>query len=342
VGARILVTAAVTLLLAAGTASAAGVTDMKQGSGGSAVQGAAGTSSTTGAEGLERCSQPLGAMAVVEPQDYVMAALSKYSLGSPTSIIRMMIQQSNCFIVVERGMGMQNMMQERALMNSGELRQSSNYGGGQMVAADFVLTPNVVFSDNDAGGIGGAVGGLFGRAGRVVGAVAGGLKFKEAQTSMLVSDARSGVQVATAEGSAKKADLSLGGVLFGGGAAGALGGYGSTDEGKVIAASLVDNFNNVVMVIRNDPSLKRDVGSLAQEAAAGGSTLAGAVFSPGDILRPKINSVKLMADPSDGSAEVTALKKTDELVFLGEEADGFVRVESGHGGGWVKKVLVTN
>ena len=57
-------------------------------------------------------------------------------------------------------------------------------GGGQMVAADFVLTPAVVFSENNAGGVGGGVGGLFGRRPRV-GAVAGGLKFKEAQTSML-------------------------------------------------------------------------------------------------------------------------------------------------------------
>ena len=57
----------------------------------------------------------MGAVAVVEPQDYVMQALSRYNLQSPVGLIRMMIQQSNCFIVVERGMGMQNMMQERAL-----------------------------------------------------------------------------------------------------------------------------------------------------------------------------------------------------------------------------------
>src|SRR5919106_4048180 len=98
---------------------------------------------------------------------------------------------------------MQNMMQERALADSGKLRQSSNVGGGQMVAADFVLTPNVVFSEGNAGGVGGAVGGLFRRASPVVGAVAGGLKFKEAQTSMLLADARSGVQVGAAEGSTR-------------------------------------------------------------------------------------------------------------------------------------------
>src|SRR5687768_12579223 len=83
------------------------------------------------------------------------------------------------------------------------------------------------------------------------GAVAGGLKFKEAQTSMLVADARSGVQVAAAEGSSKKADLRLGAALFGGGAAGGLGGYANTNEGKVIAASLMDNYNNVVRSVRN-------------------------------------------------------------------------------------------
>src|SRR5690606_30283737 len=146
-------------------------------------------------DGLEHCDKPMGALAVVEPQDYVSQSLSRYGLQSPTGLIRMMVQQSNCFIVVERGLGMQNMMQERALQESGELRQNSNMGGGQMVSADFILTPAVVFSENNAGGVGGALGGLLGgRTGNAIGAVAGGLKFKEAQTSMLVTDARSGVQ----------------------------------------------------------------------------------------------------------------------------------------------------
>ena len=155
----------------------------------------------------------------------------------------MMIQQSNCFIVVERGVGMQNMMQERSLAAGGETRQGSNIGGGQMVAADFILTPSVVFSENNAGGVGGAVGGLLG--GKAA-AVAGGLKFKEAQTSMLVADSRSGVQVAAAEGSTKKADLRLGAGLFGGSGGAAGGGYGNTNEGKIVAAAFMDNYNNVV------------------------------------------------------------------------------------------------
>ena len=291
---------------------------------------------------LQRCDKPMGAVAVVEPQDYVMQALSRYNLQSPVSLIRMMIQQSNCFIVVERGQGMQNMMQERALAGGGELRSGSNIGGGQMVAADFILTPAVVFSENNAGGVGGALGGLLGgRSGSVLGAVAGGLKFKEAQTSMLVADARSGVQVASAEGSTKKADLGLGVGLFGGGAAGGLGGYGNTNEGKIIAASFADNYNNIVRVIRNDPNLQREIGSLAQEAAAGGSTKAGAVFNEGDVLFPKIAGVKIMGGASDSARPVATLDKGEELIYMGAEENGFVQVESGKGGGWVKKILVT-
>jgi hypothetical protein len=287
-------------------------------------------------------------MAVVEPQSHVIASLARYRLMSPTGLIRLMIQQSNCFVVVERGVGMQNLMQERALAQGGQLRQDSNVGGGQMVAADFVLTPAVVFSEDNAGGVGGAlggvVGGLFGRgAGALAGAVAGGLKFKEAQTSMLVADARSGVQVAAAEGSAKKADFRLGGLLAGAGPGAAMGaaagGYSNTNEGKVIAASFGDNYNGIVRAVRGNPSLQRKVTSLATEA--GTVVKAGAVFNEGDVLRPKIANVRLLAKPADDAPPVVTLEKSDELIFMGREQDGYLSVETGKGAGWVKKVLVT-
>jgi hypothetical protein len=75
-------------------------------------------------------------------QDFVIASLRQYRLGSPVGLLRLMIQQSNCFIVVERGIGLQNAMQERSLQNSGQLRADSNVGGGQMVTADFIMTPS--------------------------------------------------------------------------------------------------------------------------------------------------------------------------------------------------------
>jgi hypothetical protein len=327
-------------LVCSSAIAADGPLAQKKGQGGSEIQGSAGPGGSQGDNGLEHCDKPMGAMAVVEPQNHVAQSLSHYGLQSPTGLIRMMVQQSNCFIVVERGMGMQNMMQERALQESGELRQNSNMGGGQMISADFILTPAVVFSENNAGGVGGALGGLIGgNSGRVIGAVAGGLKFKEAQTSMLVADARSGLQVAAAEGSSKKADLRLGVGVFGGGAAAGFGGYGNTNEGKVIAASLMDNYNNVVRSVRNQPSLQRDVGSLADEA--GKKVKSGAVFNEGDTIVPKIANVKLFASPADSSKAVATLAKGDEMISMGEEENGFLKVESGSGAGWVKKVLVS-
>jgi hypothetical protein len=319
--------------------AAEGPLSQQKGKGGSDVQGSAGPGGSQGDTGLEHCDKPMGAMAVVEPQDYVAQSLLHYGLQSPTGLIRMMIQQSNCFVVVERGIGMQNMMQERALQESGELRSNSNMGGGQMVGADFVLTPQVVFSENNAGGLGSALGGLLGSKNATLGVVAGSLKFKEAQTSMLVTDARSGVQVVSAEGSSKKADLSAAAAVFGSSAAGALGGYANTNEGKVIAASLMDNYNNVVRSVRGQPALQREVGTLAEEA--GKKTKGGAVFNEGDTIVPKIANVKLLSLPAESAQAVATLSKGDEMIFMGEEQNGFLKVESGAGSGWVKKVLVT-
>jgi len=319
---------------------AQGVTGYQAGQGGSPAQGAAGPSATIGANGLDHCSKPLGAIAVVEPQDQVMQMLSRYSLSTPTSLLRMMIQQSNCFIVVERGVGLQNMQQERSLASSGELRSNSNMGGGQMVGADYVMTPNVIFSENNAGGIGAGLAGLVpGSKGALLGTVAGGLKFKEAQTSLLVADARSGVQVASAEGSTRKADLSLGAGLFGGSAGGNVGGYGNTNEGKIIAASFVDNYNKIVQVVINDPSLQRNVGTLKQEA---GTVLsAGASFNEGDVVTPKIANVKVLSAANDGAPAVATLSRGEQLVVVGAEQNGYVQVQGSTATGWIKKVLLS-
>ena len=305
-----------------------------------AQTGSAGPSGAQNSGSLQKCDKPMGALAVVEPQDEVTQSLARFNLQSPTGLIRLMVQQSNCFIVVERGVAMKNMQQERALAESGELKQGSNMGGGQMVGADFVLTPSVVFSEGNAGGVAGAAASLFGNKNPALGALAGGLKFKEAQTSMLVTDARSGVQVAAAEGSARKADLRLGALLAASGSntAAALGGYQNTNEGKVITASFTDNFNNIVMAVRSNPSLQREVGTLAEEA--GKQTKGGAVFNEGDTVVPKI-ATKLYATPAENAKVVTALNKGDEMIFTGEEKNGFLKVESGSGAGWVKKILVT-
>ena len=108
---------------------------------------------------LAKCEKPFGILAVNEPQQQYMQIFQRYQLGSPAALLRMMAQNSKCFVVVERGLGMQNIQQDRALAASSEMLQDANMGKGQMKAADFVMTAAVQVSDPNAGGVGGAVGG---------------------------------------------------------------------------------------------------------------------------------------------------------------------------------------
>lgn len=288
---------------------------------------------------VEKCDAPKGTIAVVEPQTQMLHSLQSMGLGSPSGMIRLIIQQSNCFQVVERGVGMQNMMQERALAAGGQMQGGQNIGQGQMVAADFVLTPAVVFSNQNAGGIGGGLGGLLGGRAAVIGAIAGGLKFKEAQTSLIMADTRSGIQVAAAEGSAQKTDFSVGAALFGGGAGAALGGYGNTAEGKIVAASFLDNWNKIVLAVRNNPSLVAATAGPASQANAAASVKANA-GNAGDVYVAKIAGVKVFKAPADGVAELATLTKSDEVIYEGEEQNGFMKVATPKGSGWVKAIMM--
>ncbi|MFA7384445.1 MAG: CsgG/HfaB family protein [Desulfurivibrionaceae bacterium] len=219
------------------------------------VTGGAGGASAEGANSqLAHCTESFGTLAVDEDQsaswwhDYY----SRYpSLGSTTPVLRMLIQQSNCFVVVERGRALNNMMKERSLQDSGELRSGSNFGKGQMVSADYTMSPSIQFSQKGTGGVGGAIGGLFGSAGRVLGAVAGGLSSNEAATTLLLIDNRSGVQISSSVGSAKNFDFKLFGGAFGGGLGGGAGAFSNTPQGKVLTAAFADSYNQMVASLRN-------------------------------------------------------------------------------------------
>lgn len=280
---------------------------------------------------VEQCSRKLGVLAVTEPQQG-WGYLSAYGLGSPAALLRGMVQQSGCFDVVERGIAMQNMQQERALAAGGDLRAESNVGKGQMQAADFVMTPAVQIASSTTGGIGGA---LLGTLGGTLGAIAGGLKFKEAMTSLLIADVRSSIQVASAEGKATRTDFGLGG--WAGAVAG--GGYTSTPEGKMVAAGFLDNYNRIVRQIRDNPQLIR-TSSAPGDANAAASTRAEGPQAAGQLLVAKIANVKVFDQPSRDAKVVATLSKTDELIASGEVKSGFIYVDSANFSGWVQRTLV--
>ena len=286
---------------------------------------------------IEKCDHKLGVLAVTEPNGG-WGYLSSYQLGSPAQLIRMMVQDSGCFDVVERGVAMANIREERALAEGGEMRAESNIGKGQMQAADFVMTPAVQIAANNTGGVGGTlIGGALSHFG--LGGLSGGLKFKEASTSLIIADVRSSLQVAAAEGKATKTDFDIGGWGWTGAAFGAANGYTNTPEGKVIAASLLDNWNNIVRTIRDNPSLIK-THSESGDVNAANSTRAGAPQKAGEILMARIANVKVYAGPSKDSKVLGTLTKSDELIASGDQKNGFVQVDSSNVSGWVQKTLV--
>ncbi|AVS61035.1 peptidoglycan-binding protein [Paracidovorax avenae] len=233
-------------------------TNMRMGSAESktvATGAAAGESSANANTQLEHCSSPLGTVSLVENQDagWYTILRNEYRLPPTSNLLRLLIQQSNCFVVVERSVtGMGAMNRERALMQSGEMRGGSSFGQGQMVASDYGLSPEIVFSNSDAGGIGGALGALIGGGGgQVLGQLGGSLKTREASAMLTLVDNRSGVQVSVSEGSASKSDFAGFGSLFGSSAGGRLGGYQNTSQGKVLTAAFMDAYNQMVMALRN-------------------------------------------------------------------------------------------
>lgn len=127
-------------------------------------------------------------------------------------------------------------------------------------AADLVLSPNIIFSGNTGGANAGLASALIpGWGGVLASSIAGSVKFTSAQSVLTLTDVRSGLQVSAAQGTATARDMNLGAALFGGGLGGSLGGsiggYSNTPEGQVIAASLMDAFNNVAKTVRGMPPL---------------------------------------------------------------------------------------
>ena len=223
------------------------------GQGGSVVTGSAGPEGArNAARELQRCDAPVATVALAEnPNGYTMGG-SYHLPASPVPLIKLLAQQSGCFRVVDRGAGLRGTVQEQDLKDAGVLRPQSTVAKGKGYEAQYTLTPSLTFSEQDAGrGLAGVIAmvpvlrDIAGLAGLVE-----QVKFKEAQTALLLSDNETTEQVAAATGAARTTDLGVGGLVLGrlGGGAGA--GWSNTNEGKVIAAAFLDAHNRLVVQAR--------------------------------------------------------------------------------------------
>lgn len=254
------------------------------GDSGSNFSGAAAGGTTQGENsGLEKCDEALGTLRIEENTNasWYTYYHSNYRLGSTVPVLRTMIQQSNCFVIVERGRAMGALASERAIMRSEEGRAGSNFGGGQVAAADYTLSPEIILSDRQNNGAVSAAGnlarGTLGRIGSVFGAVAGSVSTNEASTVLLLIDNRSSVQIAASEGYSKNTDFGLASRLFEDGTSAGARAYGNTPQGKVIISAFVDSYNNMVRALRNykAQTVKGGLGTGGRLGVQGGQTEAG-------------------------------------------------------------------
>jgi curli biogenesis system outer membrane secretion channel CsgG len=220
-----------------------------------------------GTREIPQCYRNLGAVAIVEPDNKWWRELS---LGSPEAILRIFVQRSGCFTMVNRSRALENRAMERALADQGELQAGSNIGRGQVKAADYFLQPDIVSTNTNSGGGGlaGALGGALG--GRRFGGLLGGIKVKkgEANVTLLIVNARTTVEEALVEGYARKSDVSFaagaGGWLGGAFAGVGGGGYQDTQIGQIIVLAYLDAYTKLVSQLGGLPDDASEAAPLAE------------------------------------------------------------------------------
>lgn len=198
---------------------------------------------------VPRCTRKLGTVSVMDGDD--PSGWTQFQLTGPQKLIKMLVQRSGCFNLVDRGSGLSAAQRERDIGGNLGLQRRSNVGQGQIKAADYVLVAEVQASNRNSSGsaIGAGIGGLVGgRFGGLVGGI--GSKKMEANTVLSLTNVRTTETIAVQDGYAVKNSLSFGGGggmgFFGGGAAAVGGGYDNTDIGRIVTLAFIQAYSKMV------------------------------------------------------------------------------------------------
>ncbi|MCO4879730.1 penicillin-binding protein activator LpoB [Paraburkholderia caribensis] len=219
------------------------------------VSGAAGGAVSAGAEEtLERCTAPLGTIAVDDGRnaDWFGPFGSATQVTTIEPLLRLAVQQSNCFVITSIGNQKTDARLSRITSlqrNSGEYRAGSKQQKGQRVAADYYMEPQIVINDSAIGGVSGVLGGLVGNA--AIAKIAGGMQSKASVVTLTLFDVRSAVQISAAEGNSTATNYGAALAGFGGTAGGSLSGFSKTPEGKATVAAFIDAYNKMVVALRS-------------------------------------------------------------------------------------------
>jgi curli biogenesis system outer membrane secretion channel CsgG len=198
---------------------------------------------------VPHCLRKLGTVSVENGDD--PSGWTQYHLAGPEKLIKVMIQRSGCFNLVDRGAGLNAAERERALGGGIGLQRGSNVGMGQVKAADYVLVAEVQGANSNTSGsaVGAGLGGLVGHG---LGGVLGGIRTQklEANTVLSLTNVRTTETVAVQDGYAAKNNISFGGGAggwWGGGAAALVGGgYDNTDIGRIVTLAFIQAYSKMV------------------------------------------------------------------------------------------------
>lgn len=264
---------------------------------------------------LPKCVKSLGSVALVDGEGQ---GWTYYNLGAPSTLLKVFVQRSGCFKLVDRGAGLSAAERERALAAGGQLQNRSNVGGGQIKAADYVLVADI--ANTDANASGSAVGAVAGAViGGRLGGLVGGIRSKrvEAQTVLSLTNVRTTEVEQTFEGSASKKDIGFaagGGYGFGGAIGG---GYEDTEVGKVVTYAFLDAYRQMIGYL----------GGLPDDASKA---------APKEAFRTT-KSVAMKRSPSASSSNVRELEKGDIVYPTGAKEDLWWEVEDENENvGWIE------
>jgi len=198
---------------------------------------------------IPHCTRKLGTVSIANGDDSF--GWTQFNLAPPEKLLKVLVQKSGCFNLVDRGAGLNAAATERDIGGSLGLQRGSNVGRGQIKAADYVLVAEVQTQNRDAGGsaVAGIAGALIGGS---IGGLVGGLKTRklEANTVLSLTNVRTTETVAVHDGYAAKTDISwsagggVGGVTGFGGAVG--GGYEDTDIGRIVTLAFIQAYSKMV------------------------------------------------------------------------------------------------
>jgi hypothetical protein len=194
---------------------------------------------------IPHCTRKLGTVSITNGDD--PRGWNQYNLAPPEKLLKVLVQRSGCFNLVDRGAGLNAAATERDIGAGLGHQRGSNVGQGQIKAADYVIVAEVQASNSNSagGGLAGVAGGLIG--GRV-GGIVGGIKTRklEANTVLSLTNVRTTETVSVQDGYAVKNDVSFGagGGLGGWGGFGGVvgGGYEDTDIGRIVTLSFIQAY----------------------------------------------------------------------------------------------------